>query len=74
LFEDRSSNGKGTRTTLPLIIERLAVIHGVNVFSLISKEGEGRVTCRCPEPFGFVDVFFLREKDDYTYTTGTNSR
>jgi hypothetical protein len=46
LVADRSSNGNGTRTTLPLVMKWFPIGQGVDVFFRVFEEIEGRVD-RC---------------------------
>ena len=59
LVVERSSNGKGTRTTLPFIIERSPIGKCVDVLFRIFQEIEGGVSGCCLKPFSlaYVRVF-----------------
>ncbi len=45
---ERSSKGKGTRTTLCFVTERLPVRHGIDVFRCILQVIKSRIAGRCP--------------------------
>ena len=62
----RSSNGKGTRTTLPLIIERSPIGKCVDILFGIFQEIEGGVGGCCMEPFSLAYVRVFGQQDDYT--------
>ena len=54
---ERSSNGNGTSTTLPRVVEGLA-ISGVVEIRFVAQEIEGRIFRRGPQPRAFVHVIF----------------
>src|SRR5438034_6467273 len=63
---DKSSNGKGTRTTLPLVMEWLPVGQRVNIFFWLFQKIESRVSCCCSKPFTFVYIGLFGDQDDNT--------
>jgi hypothetical protein len=74
LVADKSSNGKGTRTTLPLVIKRFTIGQCVDVFIGFFEEIEGRVA-RCGlQPLLLVYVGLIRDQDDDTNSTGADDR
>jgi hypothetical protein len=74
LVADRSSNGKGTRTTLPLVIKRLPIGQCVDVFFGFFKEIEGWVACCGLKPLLLVYVGLIRDQDDDADSTGADKR
>ncbi len=54
LVPEKSSNGKGTKTTLPLVIKWPPVLSCVNILFGFLQEIEGWI-CACnPKPFLFI--------------------
>src|ERR1039457_1739121 len=64
-----SSKGKGTRTTLPLVMKGFAIGCGVNVLSGILQEIEGGAGRGGFRPGSLGDVRFLRHKHNPPDTT-----
>src|SRR5215510_4895015 len=70
----RSSNGKGIRTTLLLVIKRFPIGQCVDVFFGFFEEIEGRIT-RCGlKSLLLVYVGLIRDQDDDTDSTGADNR
>ena len=65
----RSLNGKGTRTTLPLITERSPIGKCVDVLFGIFQEIEGGVGGCCLEPFSLAYVRVFGRQDNYADTS-----
>src|SRR6266508_4564126 len=66
---DRSSNGNGTRTTLPLIIESFPISQRVDILFRLPQEIKGRIGRSSSQPFLLVYVGFFSQKNDDTYST-----
>ncbi|MDQ6833333.1 MAG: hypothetical protein M3008_08040, partial [Chloroflexota bacterium] len=62
----KSSNGNGTRTTLPFIAEGLTVIAGINVLGRIIQEIDPRIPRRSVQPFLLINIHVVRYKEQYT--------
>jgi hypothetical protein len=69
--DEKSSNGKGSSTPLPLTIERLPILGGVNIFLGMGEKIEDRVGDRRTSPFQFRNVILLIDQDDNPYPAGT---
>jgi len=63
---ERSSNGKATRTTLPLTGQRLSVVGRVDVFGGIVQESERWIASRCLPPSDFGDLI-VGNQDDHAH-------
>src|SRR5581483_7225391 len=72
-FEEvRSPNGKGTSTTLSLVIERFPVVHRVNIFTGIIEKRKRRTRCCRVQPFSFLNFGIVRHQNNHTYSTYIN--
>src|SRR5579872_4057137 len=74
LLEVKSSKGKGTRTTLPLVMKRLAVASSVDILARVVQKIESGVGGDSFCPFIFRDVSGLRHENDDTNATGPGNR
>ena len=64
--EERSSKGKGTRTTECLIIKRLSIIHAINILFLLIKKIKGRTFLYSTKPDTlFIRFGILHNQDQY---------
>src|SRR5437667_12668374 len=65
LLAVRSSKGKGTRTTLPLVMKGFAVVSCVNVFGGLFQKIESRAGGGSFGPRVFIDFAEFGYQDDY---------
>src|SRR5205823_10431785 len=69
---ERSSKGKGTRTTLCLVKERISVLQRVDVLFRRLKVAEHGISSRCSQPFVFVYSFGqgVEHNDSHSHRAG----
>src|SRR6476469_856654 len=70
----RSSNGNGTRTTLPFIAEWPPVTAGVNILRGITQEIKCRIPCGSPHPFLLVNIRVVCHQEQDAHPTGPDPR
>src|SRR5687768_16040364 len=74
LIADSSSNGKGTRTTLPLVMKRFPIGQCVDVLFRLFQEIEGQLAHYSLKPLLLIYVWLFRDQDDDMGSTGADNR
>src|SRR5207249_73490 len=73
LLAVKSSKGKGTRTTLPLVMKWFAVGSSVNVLRRVFQKIKSRTRGGRFRPGILLDISYLGHQDDYPDAPGSGN-